>query len=82
MAKVRIIIRSRAGVFDPEGEVIGAGLRRLGFEQVARARVCKVIELELGDLGREAVEAEVTRMCEAFLVNPVMQEYDIEHIEG
>ncbi len=81
MARVRVLIRGKAGVFDPEGAVILASLGRLGFDDVSAARVVKVIELELDLPSRAEVEAEVARMCDALLVNPVMQEYTIEHIE-
>lgn len=80
--RVRVVIHHKAGVFDPEGATIAQSLHRLGFGQVREVRACKVIELELDVATREEAEAQARAMCEAFLVNPVMQRYTLEPLEG
>ncbi len=77
---VRVVIRPRAGVLDPQGEVVRAGLRRLGFSTVAQATVGKVVELQLDDhtVAGEALDEVVRAMCEGLLVNPIVEDYTFE----
>lgn len=58
------------------------GLKRLGFDQVASARVGKVIELELagdaeGEAGASARIEQLRQMCDKLLANPVIEDYEI-----
>ncbi len=76
--KARVVIRNKAGVFDPEGKVIEGGLHRLGYDSVGRVRVGKVIELEVEGEDRAAIEEQIGEMCRKFLVNPVIEDYAIE----
>jgi phosphoribosylformylglycinamidine synthase len=67
----------KPGVLDAEGRQVERALRELGYEQVAGARTGKVIHLD-----RAAVDAEQARrlaeeMCEKFLANPVIEQYEI-----
>lgn len=78
MPKVRVLIRNKPGVFDPEGKVIHGGLQRLGHDGIARVRVGKVIDLEVEEASDEAILAEIDEMCRAFLVNPVIEDYTVE----
>ena len=80
MSLVRIVIRHKRGVFDPEGKVVESGLRRLGFEQVTQVRMGKVLDVYL-DGAVEQIEAQVHQMCQQFLVNPVIEDYTFEIIE-
>ena len=81
MTKVRILIRNKKGVFDPEGKVVQSGLERLGYETVGKVAVGKVIELEL-DVAPDEVGAKVDAMCKAFLANPVIEDYSYEVVEA
>lgn len=74
MTRAVVTIMPRAGVLDPQGEAVARALASLGFEGVDGARQGKVIELELSQGG----EAEVRRMCEALLVNAVIEDYRVE----
>jgi|AP45_3_1055517.scaffolds.fasta_scaffold19326_3 phosphoribosylformylglycinamidine synthase len=78
MTTVRILIRNRKGVFDPEGKVIHGGLKRLGYAEVSAARVGKVIDLVFEDEDEGAIAEKVEAMCKAFLVNPVIEDYSYE----
>ena len=75
-ALVRITLKS--GVLDPQGKAIEGALKGLGFEGVAAARQGKVIELDLSATDEAAARAEVEKMCDALLANPVMENYSIE----
>lgn len=70
--KAVVIIRRRETIADPEGSTIQRALGDLGFEEVRAVRVNRTIELDVDD------GARVQEMCERLLVNPVMEDFDIE----
>lgn len=82
MTRVRILVRNKQGVFDPEGKVVHGGLGRLGFDEVVGVDVGKVIELELDEADAERVAARVEQMCRKLLANPVIEDYSFEIVEG
>jgi len=72
-----VLVRPKAGILDPQGQAVESSLRHLGFA-VADARVGRLVELEVQtDDAREA-RAEVERMCEQLLANPLIESYEIE----
>ncbi|AEH25259.1 phosphoribosylformylglycinamidine synthase subunit PurS [Pyrococcus yayanosii] len=77
--KVRVIVRLKEGLNDPEGRVIGKALRNLGYA-VENLRVPKCFEFELES---EEPEKEVEEMCRKLLANPLIHawEYSIERVE-
>lgn len=76
--KARVLISNKRGVFDPQGKVVEGGLQRLGYQSVKSVRVGKVIELELDARDVADATAQIDRMCSQFLVNPVIEDYEIE----
>lgn len=77
--KARVHVGLKPGVLDPQGQAIAETLGRLGFGEVASARVGKTIELELADgLSPAEAEARVRAMCETLLANTVIESYRIE----
>ncbi len=79
--KVTVKIMLKNGVLDPQGKAIEHALGSLGFDGVGEVRQGKVITLEMADnMDKEAVHAQVVRMCESLLANPVIEDYDIEII--
>ena len=76
--KARVHVSLKTGVLDPQGEAIRHALGTLGFEGVEGVRQGKLIELELAQTDPAAAEAEVKKMCEALLANPVIESYKIE----
>jgi phosphoribosylformylglycinamidine synthase subunit PurS len=75
--KATILVRPKPGILDPQGEAVGSALGHLGFE-VRDARVGKVIDLELEAADAATAKAEVERMCERLLTNPLIESYEIE----
>lgn len=82
MTKVRVIIRNKPGVFDPEGEAIQAGVERLGHEDVESVRVGKIVDMEFDSDDRDAIRERLDEICEQFLVNPVIERYEIQFKDG
>ena len=79
--KVRVFVRLKSGVLDPQGETIRASLHRLGFPELETLRAGKFFEMELDMTDPEEARQRTAAMCESLLANPVIEEYDIE-IEG
>ena len=71
-----MLVRPKAGILDPQGEAVGGSLRQLGFG-VDAARVGRVIDLELDAATVREARAEVERMCERLLANPLIESYEV-----
>ena len=71
----RVLVRPKAGILDPQGVAVERALPSLGFDGVANVHVGRMIELDVPDL------AELDAMCEKLLANPLIEDYEIEHLE-
>jgi phosphoribosylformylglycinamidine synthase len=75
--RATILVRPKEGILDPQGQAVEGSLRKLGF-QVAAARVGRVVDLELEASSAPEARAELERMCEQLLANPLIESYEIE----
>jgi phosphoribosylformylglycinamidine synthase subunit PurS len=75
--RATVLVRPKQGILDPQGQAVESSLRQLGFA-VGEARVGRVVDLEVDSADPAAVRAEVERMCEQLLANPLIESYDIE----
>jgi phosphoribosylformylglycinamidine synthase PurS subunit len=75
--KATVLVRPKHGILDPQGEAVEQALRQLGFA-VDTARVGRVVDLEVEATDAAAARAEVERMCEQLLANPLIESYEIE----
>ena len=80
--KVRVVVRLRPGVLDPQGATIRKALEGLGFPEVRDLRVGKLMELELDETDRARARARLEEMCRRLLANPVVEEYSCEVLDG
>jgi phosphoribosylformylglycinamidine synthase subunit PurS len=78
--RATVLVRPKPGILDPQGEAVQGSLQQLGFA-VDAARVGRVVDLELRDADREQARAELERMCEQLLANPLIESYEIELAE-
>ena len=74
--RATVVVRPKPGILDPQGAAVGSALGHLGF-QVGDARVGKVIDLEVEAADAATAKAEVERMCEQLLANPLIESYDV-----
>ena len=78
--KATVLVRPKPGILDPQGEAVQRSLQQLGFP-VEEARIGRVVDLEL-DLGdTDKTRAELERMCEQLLANPLIESYEISVTE-
>ncbi len=75
-----MLVRPKKGILDPQGEAVEASLRKLGFD-VGRARIGRVVDLEVDASTPDEARAAVERMCEQLLANPLIESYAIEVAE-
>ena len=75
--RATVLVRPKAGILDPQGEAVGGSLRKLGFA-VGGARVGRLIDLELDAGSAEDARAQVERMCQQLLANPLIESVEIE----
>jgi phosphoribosylformylglycinamidine synthase subunit PurS len=75
--RATVLVRPKPGILDPQGDAVQASLRQLGFP-VTQARVGRLVDLDLGDADPETARAELARMCEQLLANPLIESYEIE----
>jgi phosphoribosylformylglycinamidine synthase PurS subunit len=70
--KVRVLVRPKSGILDPQGEAVCRALPALGFGGVDSVHIGRLIEMEL-----ESAD-EVEGMCRRLLANPTVEEYEWE----
>jgi phosphoribosylformylglycinamidine synthase PurS subunit len=74
--KATVLVRPKQGILDPQGQAVESSLRQLGFG-VEEARVGRVVDLEVDAGDPDAARAEIERMCEQLLANPLIESYEI-----
>ena len=75
--RATVLVRPKPGILDPQGQAVESSLRQLGFA-VGDARVGRVVDLEVDANDPGSARAEVERMCEQLLANPLIESYEIE----
>ena len=75
MARYVVDVMPKREILDPQGKAVLGALPRLGFEGVADVRQGKRFEVEVeGDPDDERL-ADVRRMAETLLANPVIEDF-------
>ena len=76
MARVVVDVMPKPEILDPQGKAVLGALPRLGFTGVVDVRQGKRFELELATVD-DAVLAEVEKMAETLLANPVIENFTV-----
>ena len=71
----RVLIKPKDGILDPQGKAVERALPTLGVSAVSDVRVGRMVELRYED------RSELEGLCERLLVNPLIEDYEIEEIE-
>jgi phosphoribosylformylglycinamidine synthase PurS subunit len=75
--RATVLVRPKPGILDPQGQAVESSLRELGFA-VGDARVGRLVDFELEEDDPVAARAQIERMCEQLLTNPLIESYEIE----
>ena len=77
--KVRILVRLKPGVLDPQGRAVHHSLGSLGFDGVEDVRIGRMIEMDVAD---GTSDETLNSMCEKLLANMVIEDFAIEKLDG
>jgi phosphoribosylformylglycinamidine synthase PurS subunit len=69
--RARVLIRTKVGILDPQGQAVERALPALGFSGVSGVHVGRLVELEVED------SSQLPSMCERLLANPLIEDYEI-----
>ena len=75
--RATVVVRPKQGILDPQGEAVQSSLRHLGFA-VDAARIGRVVDLDVNAADAADARAQVERMCEQLLANPLIESYEID----
>ena len=81
MARVVVDVMLKPEILDPQGKAVLGALPRLGFDGVTDVRQGKRFELEIEGELTEARRAEVEKMAETLLSNPVIEDYAVRVLD-
>ena len=76
--RIKILIRLKNQILEPQGKVIEQSLKSLGFEDFNNIRQGKLIEIDLPDsLSEEERSLKIDTACKKLLVNEIIEEYEV-----
>ncbi len=73
MKRVRVLIKPKEGLLDPQGRAVEEMLKDNGFE-VQHVKVGKLVEMEVEE------GEDVKKLVEKFIINPLIEDYEIEEL--
>jgi phosphoribosylformylglycinamidine synthase subunit PurS len=71
VTRVRVLIRPKDGILDPQGQTVEQALPALGFSGVANVHVGRLVELDVED------PSQVPAMCEKLLANTLIEDFEV-----
>jgi phosphoribosylformylglycinamidine synthase PurS subunit len=77
VARYVVDVMPKPEILDPQGKAVLGALPRLGFSGVVEVRQGKRFEVEVDGDGGDAQLADVRRMAETLLANPVIEDFTI-----
>ncbi len=78
MYKAKVYVHLKKSVFDPQGETVLSALHSMDFNSAKTVRVGRYFEMTVEARGEKEAKADVTKMCDRLLVNPVIEEYTFD----
>jgi phosphoribosylformylglycinamidine synthase subunit PurS len=72
VTRVRVLIRPKAGILDPQGVAVEQALPALGFSGVENVHVGRMVELDVDDT------SQVEEMCRKLLANPLIEDFEVQ----
>jgi len=78
---VKIEVKLKPVVLDPQGKAVLNALSGLGFSGVSDARVGKIVELTMEGESADEVGRKADEMCRKLLSNPVIEDSSVKIVE-
>ena len=82
MLKGIVTVSLKQDVLDPQGQAVQHSLQTLGFPEEQNVRIGKSIEVWLEESDSVKAESRLKEMCDALLVNAVIEDYRFEIVEA
>jgi phosphoribosylformylglycinamidine synthase len=78
--KVRVLVRLKTEVLDPQGDAVRRALLKLGFEGLKDVRIGKIVEIEIDEEHAKGpdLKARLAKMADEMLANPVIEDYELQ----
>jgi len=77
VARYVVDVMPKHEILDPQGKAVLGALPRLGFDGVVDVRQGKRFEVEVSGDPSDETLAEVRKMAETLLSNPVIEDYEV-----
>jgi phosphoribosylformylglycinamidine synthase subunit PurS len=77
VARYVVDVMPKREILDPQGKAVLGALPRLGFDGVTEVRQGKRFEVEVDGDATDDRLAEVRRMAETLLANPVIEDFTV-----
>lgn len=75
---VRVEVRLRPGIADPQGATIERALPALGFNGIEQVHVGKSIRFTVEADDEAHARAQVDELCRCLLANPVIEDTEVQ----
>ena len=82
MGRVVVDVMLKPEILDPQGKAVQGALPRLGFDGITEVRQGKRFELEVDGEVTEARLAEIRKIAETLLSNPVIEDFTVHEPAG
>jgi phosphoribosylformylglycinamidine synthase len=80
--KAHVFVSLKPTVLDPQGQTIQRALAGMGHRDIQAVRQGKYFEIAVADtLSPEVARAELERIAEDVLANPVIEQFRVEIVE-
>ena len=79
--KARVYVTLKSGILDPQGQAVLHALGSLGYSGVRDVRVGKLIELDLEMKEKSKAEADLRKMGDRLLANPITEDYRFDLLD-
>jgi len=74
--KVKVLIKRRTSILDPQGKAVEIGAKNLGIKNIKNTRIGKYIEFDVDTTNKSTAEEEVNNYCKKLLANPIMEDFE------
>ncbi len=78
---VEVLVRFKPSIVEPQGKAVLLTAQDLGWKNIEKIRIGKLIEIFLQASSLEEVKEEIQKLADKLLYNPVIEEYRILSIE-
>ncbi len=76
--RIRVAVKFKEGVLDPQGETIKNALVNLGYNGVSAVSTAKLFILELDAESEDKAVQTAGEMAAKLLANPVIEQYAVD----